>query len=41
MGLQLLEREKSVYYGPVNDLQKKIAEVKAAGDEKKLSTLNA
>ena len=38
MGLQLLEREKSVYYGQVNDLQKKIAEAKAAGDEKKLST---
>ena len=31
MGLQLLEREKSVYYGQINDLQKKIAEAKAAG----------
>ena len=41
MGLQLLEREKSVYYGQINDLQKKIAEAKAAGDEKKLSTLNS
>ena len=41
MGLQLLEREKSVYYGQINDLQKKIAETKAAGDEKKVSTLNA
>ena len=41
MGLQLLEREKSVYYGQVNDLQKKIAEAKAAGDEKKLSILNS
>ena len=41
MGLQLLEREKSVYYGQINDLQKKITEAKAAGDEKKLSTLNA
>ena len=40
MGLQLLEREKSVYYGQINDLQKKIAEAKAQGDEKKLSTLN-
>ena len=40
MGLQLLEREKSVYYGQVNDLQKKITEAKAAGDEKKLSALN-
>ena len=40
-GLQLLEREKSVYYQQVNDLQKKIAEAKAAGDSQKLSTLNA
>jgi thiamine-monophosphate kinase len=40
MGLQLLEREKSVYYGQVNDLQKKIAEAKAAGDSAKASTLN-
>ena len=41
MGLQLLEREKSVYYGQIYDLQKKITEAKAAGDEKRLSTLNA
>ena len=41
MGLQLLEREKSVYYGQISDLQKKIAEAKAAGDEKKLSILNS
>ena len=41
MGLQLLEREKSVYYQQVNDLQKKIAEAKAAGDSQKLSTLNS
>ena len=41
MGLQLLEREKAVYYGQINDLQKKIAEAKAAGDDAKLSTLNA
>ena len=41
MGLQLLEREKSVYYGQIDDLKKKIAEAKATGDEKKLSTLNA
>jgi thiamine-monophosphate kinase len=40
MGLQLLEREKSVYYGQVNDLKKKIAEAKAAGDEKKQSVLS-
>ena len=41
MGLQLLEREKSVYYGQIDDLRKKMAEAKAAGDEKKLSALNA
>ena len=41
MGLQLLEREKSVYYGQINDIQKKISEAKAAGDEKKLAALNA
>ena len=41
MGLQLLEREKAVYYGQINDLQKKIAEAKAAGDNAKLSTLNS
>ena len=41
MGLQLLEREKSVYYTQVNELQKKIAEAKASGDSQKLSALNA
>ena len=41
MGLQLLEREKTVYYGQINDLQKKIAEAKAQGDNKKLSALNS
>ena len=41
MGLQLLEREKTVYYGQINALQKKIAEAKAQGDDKKLSTLNS
>ena len=41
MGLQLLEREKSVYYSQVNDLQKKMAEAKAAGDQQKVATLNA
>jgi thiamine-monophosphate kinase len=41
MGLQLLEREKSVYYTQVNELQKKIAEAKANGDSQKLSTLNS
>jgi len=41
MGLQLLEREKAVYYEQVNELQKKIAEAKANGDNQKLSALNA
>ena len=41
MGLQLLEREKSVYYQQVNDLQKKIAEAKAIGDTAKLAALNS
>ena len=40
MGLQLLEREKSVYYGQVDDLQKKIAEAKAKGDSQKVGALN-
>ena len=39
MGLQLLEREKAVYYGQVNDLQKKIAEAKAANDTKRYTAL--
>lgn len=41
MGLQLLEREKAVYYEQLNELQKKIAEAKANGDNQKLSALNA
>ena len=41
MGLQLLEREKSVYYSQVEELRKKMAEAKAAGDSQKLSTLNS
>ncbi len=41
MGLQLLEREKSVYYGQLDDLQKKMAAAKAAGDEKQFSILNS
>ena len=40
MGLQLLEREKSVYYSQVDDLQKKIAQAKASGDTKRLSALS-
>jgi len=41
MGLQLLEREKAVYYGQIDELQRKIAEAKAKGDEKQLSILNS
>jgi thiamine-monophosphate kinase len=41
MGLQLLEREESVYNSQVQDLQKKIKEAEAAGDSQKLSTLNS
>ena len=41
MGLQLLEREKAVYYEQYNELQKKIAEAKANGDSQKLSALNS
>ena len=41
MGLQLLEREKSVYYGQVDDLRKKIEQAKADGDSQKLAALNA
>ncbi len=40
MGLQLLEREKSVYYVQIDDLQKKMAEAKTEGDDKKLASLN-
>lgn len=40
MGLQLLEREKAVYYGQVEDLRKKIAEAKSAGDDKRMASLN-
>ena len=40
MGLQLLEREKSVYYSQVDDLQKKIGQAKASGDTKRLSALS-
>ncbi len=41
MGLQLLEREKAVYYEQVSELQKKIAEAKAKGDTQNLSALNS
>ena len=41
MGLQLLEREKAVYYSQVDDLNKQIAEASKAGDSQKLSALRA
>ena len=41
MGLQLLEREKAVYYGQIDDVQRKIAEAKKAGDEAWVKSLNA
>ena len=39
MGLQLLEREKSVYYGQVEDIRKKMAEAKAKGDNDRITLL--
>lgn len=41
MGLQLLEREKAVYYGQIEDIRKKMAEAKANGDNEKLALLNS
>ena len=41
MGLQLLEREKAVYYGQVDDLRKKIAEAKSKGDSQKAVALSS
>ena len=41
MGLQLLEREKSVYYSQIDDLKRKIAQAKTANDDAKLKSLNA
>jgi len=40
MGLQLLEREKSVYYAQVEDIRKKIAEAKANSESQRLAALN-
>lgn len=39
MGLQLLEREKSVYYAQVDELKRKMAKAKANGDSQKLAAL--
>jgi thiamine-monophosphate kinase len=41
MGLQLLEREKRVYYSQIDEIQKKMKEAKEAGDNPKLSLLNS
>ena len=41
MGLQLLEREKTVYYQQLEDLQKKINQAKADGNEAQLKMLNS
>lgn len=41
MGLQLLEREKSIYYQQVNDLQKKIAAAQKAGDTERAMSLQS
>ena len=41
MGLQLLEREKSVYYSQLDDVQKKIQKAKADGDQKLVASLQA
>lgn len=39
MGLQLLEREKSVYYNKVDDLNRKLKEAQAAGDTAKVNLM--
>ncbi len=39
MGLQLLEREKSVYYSQVDDLQRKIAKARKNGDAAEITNL--
>ena len=41
MGLQLLEREKSVYYSQLNDLNKKIALAQKNGDQQQISNLKS
>ena len=41
MGLQLLEREKTVYYQQLEDLQKKINQAKAEDNEAQLKMLNS
>ena len=41
MGLQLLEREKAVYYGQLNDLQAKLQKAQAEGDADKISNIKS
>jgi len=41
MGLQLLEREKNVYYTQVNELQKKMTDAKTVGDNAKFESLRS
>ena len=41
MGLQLLEREKSVYYAQVDELQKKMAIAQQSGDTSQVSNLKS
>ncbi len=41
MGLQLLEREKSVYYSQYSELQKKMAEAQKAGDTSQITSLKS
>lgn len=41
MGLQLLEREKSVYYAQLNNINKKLAEAKTKGDKTQTEALSA
>ena len=40
MGLQLLEREKAVYYGQVRDLRERIKAAKQEGDEQRAASLS-
>lgn len=41
MGLQLLEREKNVYYSQVDELQKKLTDAQKTGDQNKISNLKS
>jgi thiamine-monophosphate kinase len=41
MGLQILEREKAVYYSQIEDYNNKVREAQAAKDEAKLAALRA